>query len=433
MKTLRITSMMIWLLIATTLSACGSQQDYDINNADANTGIAVRAAINAALQALASNNSGATAPTTTYAYMWWADTGTGTLWQRDAANSTWINKGPLANSYNTLSEALNETKGADIASAATTDIGAATGNYIKVTGTTTITALGTAQAGVRRMVEFTGILTLTHNATSLILPGAVNISTTPGDVATFISLGAGGWKCVSYMRANSTTNSGVWKLSAVNVLNSITASSSGILEWAQDLYDPDNTHNIAANATASIAPGTPTVVTLASHGLSPGQPVKFTSGTVPSGMALNRVYWVRSGSTPTTNTFEITGQYGSSQLPTTGSTGTATMTVRPFITAPEGATKAKATFLLPVYNLPAGSGQITIRINMTCPTCTTSTIVASGFLTALSGSVSSQNMTVYSGLIYPAYEGSVFDVSYINGTATTFTGAIGERFEVEFQ
>jgi hypothetical protein len=70
-----------------------SQHDMDI----ANQGfVAFRADVNDALQALASNNSGATAPGTTYAYQWWADTTAGILKQRNAANSAWIPIGPLA-------------------------------------------------------------------------------------------------------------------------------------------------------------------------------------------------------------------------------------------------------------------------------------------------------------------------------------------------
>lgn len=98
--------------------------------------------------------------------------------------------------------AINEAKGSDIASATTTDIGAATGNYVNVTGTTTITGLGTVQAGTERTVTFTGALTLTHNGTSLILPGAANITTAAGDTAIFRSLGSGNWKCVNYERAS---------------------------------------------------------------------------------------------------------------------------------------------------------------------------------------------------------------------------------------
>jgi hypothetical protein len=100
--------------------------------------------------------------------------------------------------------ALNNlsVKGSDIASAGTTDIGAATGDFVDVTGTTTITALGTIAAGVERTVRFTGALTLTHNGTSLILPGGVNITTATGDIARFRSLGSGNWLCTDFERAN---------------------------------------------------------------------------------------------------------------------------------------------------------------------------------------------------------------------------------------
>lgn len=65
-----------------------AQHDMDVSN---QTFTATRADINAALQALASNNSGATAPATTFAYQWWADTTSGILKQRNAANSAWVN------------------------------------------------------------------------------------------------------------------------------------------------------------------------------------------------------------------------------------------------------------------------------------------------------------------------------------------------------
>lgn len=107
-----------------------------------------------------------------------------------------------------LTSALNEAKGTNIASAATTDIGAATGNLVHVTGTTTITAFGTVQAGSRREVVFDGILTLTHHATSLILPTAANITTAAGDCAEFISEGSGNWRCTSYNRADGTSLGG---------------------------------------------------------------------------------------------------------------------------------------------------------------------------------------------------------------------------------
>jgi hypothetical protein len=96
------------------------------------------------------------------------------------------------------------SKGADIASATTTDIAGTSGFYNDVTGTTAVTGLGTVAAGVHKVIKFEGALVLTHNATSLILPGAANITTADGDVAWFISEGSGNWRCLSYMKANGS-------------------------------------------------------------------------------------------------------------------------------------------------------------------------------------------------------------------------------------
>jgi hypothetical protein len=51
-------------------------------------------------------------------------------------------------------------------------------------------------------LRFAGILILTYNATSLILPTAANITTAAGDTAIFISEGSGNWRCVDYVRAS---------------------------------------------------------------------------------------------------------------------------------------------------------------------------------------------------------------------------------------
>lgn len=53
-------------------------------------GAAFRADVVNALQALGSLSSGASAPGTTYAYMLWADSTSGFLKQRNAANSAWV-------------------------------------------------------------------------------------------------------------------------------------------------------------------------------------------------------------------------------------------------------------------------------------------------------------------------------------------------------
>ena len=65
-----------------------AEHDYVIANQN---GANTRSDLNNALAAIVSNNSKATAPTTTYAYMWWADTANDILKQRNAADSAWIN------------------------------------------------------------------------------------------------------------------------------------------------------------------------------------------------------------------------------------------------------------------------------------------------------------------------------------------------------
>jgi len=61
--------------------------DYVIANG---TGAAVRSDLNGALAAIVSQNSNASAPATTYAYMSWADTSAGVMKMRNGANSAWI-------------------------------------------------------------------------------------------------------------------------------------------------------------------------------------------------------------------------------------------------------------------------------------------------------------------------------------------------------
>jgi hypothetical protein len=90
-----------------------------------------------------------------------------------------------------------------VASAATTPIGAALSTNVTVTGTTTITAFDTMYEGMIKIVKFSGALTLTYNATSMILPGALDITTVAGDIAIFRSLGSGNWECVNYMVATN--------------------------------------------------------------------------------------------------------------------------------------------------------------------------------------------------------------------------------------
>jgi len=115
----------------------------------------------------------------------------------------------------TFAQLFNQGTEADLASAATTDIGAQLTNFLRITGTTTITSFGTNYKGPR-FLRFEGAVTLT-NGSALTLPGGANITTAAGDCLIVIpraTLGtADGWQVVGYQSsaggpvAGSVTNS----------------------------------------------------------------------------------------------------------------------------------------------------------------------------------------------------------------------------------
>lgn len=110
-------------------------------------------------------------------------------------------------------------KGSNIASAAALLL-PGDGNYHHVTGTASITSIGPASAGSRLTLVFLEALTLSHNAASLILPTRADIVTTPNDTTTFVSEGAGNWRCVSYQRSDGrSVKGGEWTTFFVGVCN----------------------------------------------------------------------------------------------------------------------------------------------------------------------------------------------------------------------
>jgi hypothetical protein len=146
------------------------------------------------------------------------------VYRRNAANSAWITEGTADSLLNAadVSEVLTGTlaskavtpdalaglwqRGTDLASASTLSLPATGGGVFTVTGTTTVTGISTGSGGRRITLRFAGALTLTHNGTSFILPGAVNITTVAGDVVDFINDAAqdatgSNWRCVNYSRA----------------------------------------------------------------------------------------------------------------------------------------------------------------------------------------------------------------------------------------
>ena len=147
---------------------------------------------------------------------------------------------------------MQTEKGADIVSASPLVI-TTVGDYFDVTGTTNF-AVMTVAADRQFTLQFDGILTMTHHATTLDLPSEANITTAAGDVATFQSTGANTVQCINYTRADGTAIVG----------------ASGVT-----LGFFEHTHTISSNLT----------ITTDYNALSAG-PITIASGysvTVPSG------------------------------------------------------------------------------------------------------------------------------------------------------
>ena len=128
-----------------------AQADGIVSNA---SGAAVRADLNNQLAAVFTNHSGATEPSTTYAYQWWADTTNGVMKLRNAANSAWITMFQLDGEWTSL--ALEN------GSAASPSI------YFKDSGTDTgVYSPGTDQVGIStggvQRVNFNGTTEVVFN------------------------------------------------------------------------------------------------------------------------------------------------------------------------------------------------------------------------------------------------------------------------------
>lgn len=119
-------------------------------------------------------------------------------------------------------------KGSDVASSGTISLGE--GGYFNVTGTTTITDIdfATDKAGRKAWVKFAGVLTLTHNSSTLILPTGANITTAAGDTACFVSEGSDVVRCVAYQRASGAALAGSATFATASDINTGTDTTKAL-------------------------------------------------------------------------------------------------------------------------------------------------------------------------------------------------------------
>lgn len=210
-----------------------------------------------------------------------------------------------------------------VASAATTAIGAALSANVIVSGVVTITAFDTVIAGILRFVKFTGILTLTHNGTSLILPGAANITTQAGDQAIFRSLGGGNWECVNYITANWRT------LNATNATTATTAVDTASKTGTGSTY-------VTNTSPTLITPnlGTPSSGNLANLTLQSASPTIGVGYATGAGGTVTQL----SSKTTTVTLNKTCGQIITHNAPITAGQGVAFIFVNSTIAATDTVT-----------------------------------------------------------------------------------------------
>lgn len=262
-------------------------QTTDTTLAD-QSGASFRSELNNIISALNTDFSGSVAPTTPEAYMVWRDTSAtpNVLRSRNSANSAWevypVVEGvtnassakttpvdadllPLVDSAasfglkklswlnvkvalktyfdtlylslsgGTLTGLLKFANGAGIASSSTVNLSTATGNTVKITGTTTINAW-TMTSGQVMDVIFTSVLTLTHNATTNNLNnGGSNITTAANDRARIYYDGTTVW-FLCYTRASGAAiSSPTLPITKEYASSQQTITSAGLLTLAHGL------------------------------------------------------------------------------------------------------------------------------------------------------------------------------------------------------
>ncbi|HSW62238.1 MAG TPA: hypothetical protein VLH56_02810 [Dissulfurispiraceae bacterium] len=175
-----------------------SQHDMEITTADANTGVTFRAQVNAALQALATNQSGTGNPAITYAYQTKIDTSASpaVVYLRKSDNASWVRWGYI-----------HATTGQLIADNAT--------NATDATNATNATNAGNANTVDNYHIDATGAANndpVIFDVTNATLKKGT-AAAAPAGAITSVEHKTGAYTLVNADKGKLITTSGTWTLS----------------------------------------------------------------------------------------------------------------------------------------------------------------------------------------------------------------------------
>lgn len=230
----------------------------------------------------------------------------------------------IDNSIRALAAAVRDIfSPATVASASSCDIGADDATILTISGTTTITSFGTVSAGIWKVLIFSGALTLTYNATSLILPTAASITTAAGDTALMVSLGSGNWRCLAYNRASGDSALGGTSFQDGTVgspgmkfandtdsgLYRIGSNSIGLALGGVNMATLAGTMSINPSGSLTLQSGTQTNITVkpADATSNPAGAITIQGGTNSSGVGGNVTIQGGTGSTTSGNVHIVPG------------------------------------------------------------------------------------------------------------------------------
>lgn len=141
----------------------------------------------------------------------------------------------FAQLWDAINEAFEKPE-LDLASATTCDIGGQLSRKLRITGTTTITSFGSNYRGPI-LLRIAGVLTITHNSTTLICPGGVSITTEADD------------RLIAWPKATSSGTSDGWEVAYFPYAGSATPlvdAASAAVGTSKRYARADHAHPTAA-------------------------------------------------------------------------------------------------------------------------------------------------------------------------------------------